>query len=446
MIISPVQHGGNQYAIRKRLKLGDLRLMDFSVSLNPLGPPRSAVAAARKAMRRAGQYPEPGNPRLVEALARRHNVPTECVVTGAGTTEIISLAAQALREKFHRVAEERGTPEMPLAHLLEPCYGEYRRSSALNELRPITWKRPTLAWSLDFFPENAAGIFWTGCPHSPVGQCWEREKFLPLVDANPDLMVVVDEAYISFLPDESDRTIVAAAAQRSNLMALRSVTKIFSIPGLRVGYAICSADLAARLREFQNPWSVDSASEAALIACLKDRDYLEETQDMIPWEARRFTDRLWDVPGVRPVWPERERPFDVPPPPNWVLVSLVDTNLDSTEVRDELARRGFFVRECSNFQGLEIGSTISGMGESFTTQGHLRFAVRKPEQNDRLAEALESVLSGASPRRRSRIRFGGHGVARNRGHMVRDLRDGFMRQFRKSRIRAAVRNSERKAR
>lgn len=445
MIISPVQHGGNQYAIRKRLRLGDRRLLDFSVSLNPLGPPRPAVAAARRAMRRAGQYPEPGNPRLVDALAQRHGVPSECVITGAGTTEIINLVAQAFREQFHRRAIELGDPDMPLAHLLEPCYGEYRRSSAQNELRPKTWKQPILGWSLDFFPQNAIGIYWTGSPHSPVGRCWERDEFLHHVDQNPDLMVVVDEAYASFLPDEADRTIVREAARRPNLMALRSVTKIFCIPGLRVGYAICSADLVARLRQYQNPWSVDSASEAALIACLKDREYLEETQDLIPWETRRFTDRLWDVPGLRPVWPGRDRPFDVPPPPNWALVSLTDSPLNSNELQDELARRGFYVRECSNFQGLENGSIISGMGESYVTRGHLRFAVRKPEQNDRLVDTLKSILNGHSPRWRSRISFRGRSVSPRR-HVVRDLRDSFIRQVRQSPLGVVLQGPGRKAR
>lgn len=443
-MVSPIQHGGNQYAIRKRLKLGDLPLRDFSVSLNPLGPPRRAVAAARRALKRTGQYPEPGNPRLVEALAERHNVPADRVIVGAGTTELINLLAQGLRESLNRRAQEAGDAEMPLAHLFEPCYGEYRRSSFLNELRPKTWGLPFIGWELDFFPPaGSTGIFWTGCPHSPVGRCWEREKFLRKVDDNPDLMVVVDEAYISFLPDEADRTVVRAASQRANLFALRSVTKIFAMPGLRVGYAIGSADLVARLREFQNPWSVDSASEAALISALRDDEYLEHTLDLIPPEAARFTDRLWDVRGVRPVWPARRRPVDAPPPPNWVLVSLVDTPFTSNQVQDELARRGFFVRECSNFQGLEIGSTIRGIDESFTTNGHLRFAVRTPEENDRLADALESILSASPQVRRSKAAFRrrAHG---SRKHVVRDLRDGFIRRLREARISAAVEKSRRR--
>ncbi len=133
---------------------------------------------------------------------------------------------------------------------------------------------------------------------------------------------------------------MADAATHKNLLVLRSVTKIFGIPGLRVGYAVGSAEMVKLLREFQNPWSVDSASEAALLACLQEHEYLARTIELVKDQSASLTDRIWDIPGLRPVWPSKERPASAPPRPNWVLVSLVDTPWTSVKLHEALARRG----------------------------------------------------------------------------------------------------------
>lgn len=398
MTTSPIQHGGNQYGIRRRLGLGDRPLLDFSVSLNPLGPPPAAVAAARKAIDRSGEYPEPGCPRLTAKLAARHNVAEDRVIVGAGTSEIIALIAQSLREVLALHAREVGDEQMALSHLIEPTYGEYRRAAVLNNLRTQIYRGTTMGWDLDFLPQAANGIYWTGNPISPIGRAWERSTLLKKVDAAQGLLVVVDEAYLPFYADEAARTVTTAAASRTNLLALRSVTKIYAMPGIRVGYAVASADMVTRLRQYQNPWSVDSPSEAALIAALDDDEYLERSIELIEAESAWLTDRLWDLDGVRPVWPGRNRPDGTPPRPNWVLVSLVDTPWTSVQVHEELARRGILVRECSNFSGLEPGSVLTGPdGLEVHTRGHMRFAVRTKAENDKLLTTLSDILAGRPP-------------------------------------------------
>jgi threonine-phosphate decarboxylase len=392
----PIAHGGNQYGIRQRLGLGNRPLLDFSASLNPLGPPPAAIEAARKAIDRSGEYPEPGCPRLTARLADCHNVPEDRVIVGAGSTEIISLIAQSHREVLARHLREMGDELMPLAHLIEPTYGEYRRASVLNGLGIRVHRRPTMGWGLDFVPPAARGIFWTGNPISPVGLAWERDVLLRKVDAAQRLSVVVDEAYLPFFRDEAARTLTAAAAHRTNLLTLRSATKIYAMPGIRVGYAISSADTVDRLRRYQNPWSVDSPSEAALAVALDDDEYLDRSIKLIEVESAWLIDRLWDLEGVRPVWPARRRPEGAAPRPNWVLISLVDTVWTSVQVHEELARRGILVRECSDFAGLEPGAVISGPdGVEIPTRGHLRFAVRTRAENDRLLTVLAGVLAGA---------------------------------------------------
>jgi threonine-phosphate decarboxylase len=151
--------------------------------------------------------------------------------------------------------------------------------------------------------------------------------------------------------------------------------------------------MVARLRRCQQPWTVMTAAEVAALAALDDDDYLRRTIDQIARESVRLTDRLWDIPGLRPLWPGRNRPASAPAMPNFVVVSLIDTPWTSIQVQEVLARRGLFVRECSNYRGLEIGSLITGPGYESVTRGHLRFCVRNPAENDLLVATLAEIMA-----------------------------------------------------
>jgi threonine-phosphate decarboxylase len=394
----PIAHGGNPDSIRSRLRLGDQPLVDFSSNLNPLGPSPRVLDAAKRGAERVGFFPEPGSPRLTARLAERHGVPADRVIVGAGVTELIGLVAQSLREVLVLHAEEVGDPRLPLSHLVEPTYGEYRRASVLNVIRTEIWSKHVIGWTQDFLPRSASGIFWTGHPNNPTGRAWDRDRLLELVDDTQGLLVVVDESFLPFLSDESARSLAQSVVGRPNLLVLRSLTRIHAMPGARVGYAISSEDMITRLKQFQNPWTISAGSEEAALAALRDEEdgRLEDVRALTAREAARLTDRLWDVSGLRPVWPSRDRPEGVAPPPPFVLVSVTDLNWTSPLLQDELARRGFFVRECSDFPGLEVGALLTGPDLLVASRGHLRISVRTPAENDALLACVKEVLNSES--------------------------------------------------
>jgi|GEM_PF-821968 len=400
---NPIQHGGNQASIRARLQLGNRPLVDFSAPLNALGPPAVALEAVRTSTETIDRYPEPNSPRLVERLADFHKVPADQILVGAGTSELINMIGQWVREQsLLRRRRSFNIPKPPAAYLVEPSYGEYRRTSALNGLRTKVMEEHILGWGQESFPEGKRGIFWTGHPNNPTGRAWDRTRLLNLIDRAPKLTTIVDEAYLPFLPDEQERTLVGATSTRDNLIVLRSMTKIYAFPGLRVGYAIASPDIIAMLRRIQQPWSVTTAAEVAAIAAIDDPDYLKQTIELIGRESARLTDKLWTVQGLRPLWPGRVRPSFAPPMANFVMASLVDTPWTSPQLQDELALRGIFVRECSNYRGLEIGSVVTGPGQEHHTRGHIRFTVRNPAENDQLVETLREVMATEPPMLRGR--------------------------------------------
>ena len=289
------------------------------------------------------------------------------------------------------------TRPVPLSHFTDPSYGEYRRVSKHNELRAKVWGEHVLGWSQDALPREANGIFWTGHPDNPTGRAWDRATLESFVEETLGLLTIVNEVYLPFLSDEADRTMISSAASRENVLVLRSLSSFYAMPGLRVGYAIGPPDMVTRLRQFQDPWTVTAAAEAAALEAIADDEYRQRSVELIARESSRLVDRLWDIPGLRPAWPDRVRPESASPLPNFVLVSLTQTDWDSGELHEALARRGILVRECSDFPGLEVDALLTGPDQLIATRGQIRVAVRTPVENDRLLGELASLLRSDPP-------------------------------------------------
>ena len=394
----PIHHGGNPAGVRRRLGLdASTPLLDFSAGFNPLGPPPAALEAARKAIDLAGSYPEPGCPRLAERIAEFHGVPVNRVIVGAGATELIGLIGQSLREVLAFHAQAIGDPSKALSHLVDPSYGEYRRISKHNELRAQVWGSHVLGWAQDDLPHESNGIFWTGHPNNPTGRAWDRSTLREFVAQTQGLLTIVDETSLPFMPDEADRTLIGDAAGFDNLLVLRSFSKFYALPGLRVGYAIAPSDMVTRLRQYQDPWTISAPAEASAIAALGDTEYAQRSVELVAAEAKRVSEAIWEIDGLRPAWPDRVRPDSAPPLPHFLLVSLTLTDWDSIRFADALARRGFLVRECSDFPGLEVGALITGPDQLIATRGHLRIDLRTPEENDRLLFELQDLIEMDPP-------------------------------------------------
>ena len=389
----PILHGGNPSGLRRRLGLGEAPWLDFATVVNPVGPPPRAIEFARNALDRADRHPDPGCPALVDALAERHGVPANRVLIGAGVTELMGLLGQSLREVLAFHAQAIGDPSRPLSHLVDPSDPRYRLISKHNELRAKVWGEHVLGWRQDTLPKEANGLFWSGHPDNPTGKAWDRATLTKFAIDTLGLLTVVDESSLPFLADEAERTLVADAARLENLLVLRSFSGYFALPGLRVGYAIGPPDMVTRLRQYQDPWSVTAHAEAAALAALADTEHAEKTRDWMATEAPRFVERLWDVPGLRPAWPDRNRPSTAPPLPPTALVSLTQTDWDSISLQEALARRGFLVRECSDFPGLEVGALLTGPDQLVATRGHLRLAIRDRLDNDQLVDELIRLLA-----------------------------------------------------
>ncbi|MBM3774431.1 MAG: histidinol-phosphate aminotransferase family protein, partial [Acidobacteria bacterium] len=261
-------HGGNVMGISRSRGWDWRGVLDLSASINPLGPSPLVRAAIIEAIECAAHYPEPGAPRLAAALAGRWQIDPAQILTGNGSTELIHFLARAWPQ-----------PEVTLA---APAFLEFHRVYPGARLAPF-----------GRLPDTGLAVL--SQPNNPTGSAvaFERLREWLLDTSQP---VLLDESFIDFsgLPSA-----VTLTSRCPNLLVLRSLTKFYALPGLRVGALAGHPDLIARLREQRDPWAVNVLGEAAALAALSDREHAERTLQVIAKERIWLWKQLWKIPGLR---------------------------------------------------------------------------------------------------------------------------------------------------
>jgi len=208
-------------------------------------------------------------------------------------------------------------------------------------------------------------------PHNPSGALAARPRMLRVLDGTrrTNTLMVIDEAFMDYAPAD---TLVAEAAKSEHVVVLRSVTKFYGMPALRVGYAVSSPRMAARIAAQLPPWPVTTLAAGAAAEAIQDHEYARRTLEAIG-DQRRWLSQALGTTGVA-VYPSAA---------NFLLLRLPATAATSARVRARLITdHGVLVRDCRSFEGLSNGRFI-------------RVAVRRRDENERLVRALESVLEGS---------------------------------------------------
>ncbi len=345
-------HGGET----ARLPAG----LDFSASVNPLGPPVSVLEAIRKNLNVIARYPDPECARLTNTLAEHHQTPCEQIMVGNGSSELIDLVARVIRPR--RVAT------------VEPTYTEYLRASLLAGAEVDHWLPSAadvkpLAQPCPFDP-SPANLVWVANPNNPTGFLWSRESLARWIGTWQGTIFVVDEAFLSFRADESAISLVPATREMPNLIVLRSLTKFLGIPGLRLGYAVGPAHLMNQLRQQRVPWSVNALAQVAGEVGIEDRAFAQQTQ------AWCESERAW-LHGELSKLSDWLQSFESSG--NFILVRTRG-KVSAAQLAARLLEAGIRIRVADNFIGLD--------------ERCFRVAVRRREDNERLVAELRRCLQG----------------------------------------------------
>lgn len=335
-------------------------LLDFSASINPLGPPQSVLRAIREGLADIAHYPDPHCRELTNRLAAHHGVDPSQIVVGNGSNELIYAIARAFRPM--RVA------------IAEPTYTEYLRASLLVGADVEHWLADTENdFELRPFDVKGVDLVWLCHPNNPTGRLWQVSEAAEWMIRNPRTLFVVDEAFLPLCikteenNDDWSRFGFSCCETIGNVVTLHSLTKTYALPGLRLGYAMASPEVAQRIQNELPPWSVNILAQRAGEAVRADAEFRGRTAVWLSSpETRSFERNLAAVSPRLHVFPSNA---------NFVLARL--ERMTAKELADCLAQRGIVIRDAANFVGLD--------------ERYFRVAIRTAPENQRLFDELRSI-------------------------------------------------------
>lgn len=306
----------------------DKSVLDFSSNVNPLGPPDGVLRVLAQSEELISAYPDPEAEAFCRAAARHLGLPRECILAGNGATDLIYLITRLFAGSRARV--------------ITPAFTEYEDACEAAGIA---------------VNDGAEGITFLANPSSPEGRLFSVDEILEYPGP-----LVVDESFIDFTGESN--SLARKAAGDPRLIVLRSVTKFYAIPGLRLGYIVAPPETVLRLKGLQPPWSVNALAVAAGVAALEDEDYAERTRRLVPGLREALSGGLESL-GLAP------RPSAA----NFILCRVPDAALLCRELLD----LGIAARNCDSFTGLENNRFV-------------RFAVRNRDDNARLLGALKEIV------------------------------------------------------
>lgn len=350
-------HGGRVYEAARRWNVAPENVIDFSSNINPLGPPPRVLAEIKNSCAPSILRAYPDTHSFVVALAEKHRLKPDEIVVGSGIASLIFAMMRAI------------LPARVL--ILEPAFAEYARAcAAVNATITTSLLSEDNCFAPDFdeltqaLNDQPFDLLILNSPHNPSGQLYARKDLIALVDAaeRNNITVILDEAFIDYVPDSS---LLALAATKARLIVLRSLTKFYAMPGLRVGYAVCGAATAKTIAMQIDSWSISTIALEAARVTLDEDDFDLQTRQVNARAREEFTTALQEA-GLH-IFPSSA---------NFLLARLPHGSAADLALWLESERT--LIRRCESFTGL--------------TDRHIRLAVRSSQENLKLAALIDTWL------------------------------------------------------
>ncbi len=372
-------HGGDLRTAEDAYGIPADDWLDFSSNMNPWGPPEAVGDLLRDRWRDIVRYPDPAVRKLRAKLSAVYDVPMDSILVGNGAAELIELAVRLLRPvttvlarpSFSEYEEAIGKIGGNIAEWPLHAEDDFR----VPDMRNWVWQgtaganamagQSSCSGSLDL-PRPMERTIFLGHPNNPTGRLVPDGVLRDLVQSGAQL--IVDEAFMDFVPDEAGRSLLREAAASDRVIVIRSMTKFYAVPGIRLGFLVAHPDRVRRLAALQTQWSVNFLAQLIGEAVLDDHAYAARTREWLARERPWLVGRLQDL-GLRVV------PSDV----NFLLASLpAASGFTALRLQQAMAAHGIMIRDASLFKGLDAS--------------YFRVAIRLRHENERLIRALQEVL------------------------------------------------------
>ncbi|MFC5703033.1 threonine-phosphate decarboxylase CobD [Cohnella faecalis] len=346
-------HGGDLATATEAYGLPQESWLDYSSNMNPWGPPEIVGELMKEHWRDVAKYPDPAVRRLRAKLSETYRIPAESILVGNGAAELIDLVVRVFK------------PEETV--LARPSFSEYEEAvlKAGGRTRSVLLREERM-FELANAREFASGAVFLGHPNNPTGRLIPAHVLDELREAGSRM--IIDEAFMDFVPDEEELSYIRRASESEQIQVIRSMTKFYAIPGIRLGFMVAHPDLIRRLAEAQTAWSVNFLAQLVGEAVLDERAYAERTKTWLLEERPWLSGELRSLGLV--VYPS-----DV----NFLLVSLAGLEgWNVGRLQRAMAGRGILIRDASLFEGLN--------------DSYFRIAIRLRPDNERLIKELKECL------------------------------------------------------
>jgi len=352
-------HGGNINQICSKYGLNPDEIIDFSASINPLGCPEGVRKAISERFADIKNYPDSECTSLRKAIADKVYCNESNIIIGNGSNELFYLIPRALKPK-------QGI-------LLQPTFSEFKDALCnanveIVEIVNDSGRFPIINKDIRRLKNIKEGMVFLCNPNNPTGQLTLKEEILELVKDNTNRLIVVDEAFMDFVDEDEKYSAIKEAPLMDNLIVVRSLTKFYGFPGLRLGYLVANESTVNKLMQFKEPWTVNTFAQIAGQVAINDVEFASNTREYMSGEKAFLYEGLSKINGIRPFQPSV----------NFILVRIDNVEITSSEIQDLLIKDNIFIRDCSNFIGL--------------SEKYFRVAVKTRDENQKLLRALKLVM------------------------------------------------------
>lgn len=342
--------------VAREFGLAASEIIKLASNENPLGPSPRALAAMREVLPQLHLYPDGNAFRLKQRLATGLALTPENLILGNGSNEIIEFVGHALMRPGAEVV------------VSEYCFAIYPLIARMMGASVVTVPARGFGHDLEAMRQAitpATTVVFVANPNNPTGTLSSRAEVLALVEGvPPGVLLVMDEAYVEFLEDPVDLLPWIRTGARSNLLIMRTFSKIHGLAGLRLGYGIGVPSLVGALEKVRQPFNINALVQAAALAALDDLDHVQRTRETNR-AGLAYLNRECAALGL-PV---------VPSAANFLLVEVGD----GQRIFQELQRRGVITRPMGGYR----------------MPGHIRISVGTAQENERCIHALREALASA---------------------------------------------------
>lgn len=335
----------------------------YNSNLNPMGVPESVKKAIADHADAVMRYPDDYYPALKSALSAYAGCKDDQLVLGSGSSDLLRFFIGLLAPKK--------------AMVLVPSFSEYEKVLSIMGCEIVYYELDeSKGYEFDIADfvghlDSSLDLIILGNPNNPTSQIISRDDMETMAEVCKELdtFLLIDEMYIEFVEKYQDITSVPLVANYDNIAVLRSTSKYFAVPGLRLAYAVMNNPEYMKLVKLTSaPNPISSLTAAVCTEMLKDRKYIEESRSQIFTERNLIYSAMSTNKNVKLYKPSA----------NFMLVQILKGDVDAGQIAEHCKLKGIVIRNCENIRGL--------------SNKFIRFCFMKPSQNDLLVNTILELL------------------------------------------------------